>query len=93
MKLQKEIVGLSGYYSEWIPNFSEKIKPISSNTSFPIPQPVIEAFNSLKQEIEIVAGTDESKSFVVEADASDVAIAVAIFLLGQVVKVTIFVIK
>ena len=77
MKLQKKTVGLFAYYSKWIPNFSEKIKPLSSNTTFPLPQSAIEAFNLLKREIEssVVAGIDESKAFVIETDASDFAIA------------------
>ena len=77
LKLQKKIVGLFAYYSKWIPNFSEKIKPLSSNTTFPLPQLALEAFKALKQEIEhsVVAGIDESKPFVIETDASDFAIA------------------
>ena len=77
LKLQKKIVGLFAYYSKWIPNFSEKSKQLSSNTTFLLPQLAIEAFKALKQEIEhsVVAGIDEPRSFVIKTDASDFAIA------------------
>ena len=77
LKLQKKTVGLFAYYSKWIPNFSEKIKPLSSNSEFPLPPPAVDAFNLLKKEIEhsVVAAVDETKPFVVETDASDLAIA------------------
>ena len=77
MKLQKKTVGLFAYYSKWIKDFSTKIKPLSSNTTFPLPEPALNAFNVLKNDIEdsVVATIDEDKPFVIETDASNVALA------------------
>ena len=77
LKLQKKVVGMFAYYSKWIPNSSEKIKPLSSNTVFPLPAAALKAFNLLKAEVEnsVVATIDEDKHFTVETDASDYAIA------------------
>lgn len=77
MKLQKKTIGLFAYYSKWINDFSTKIKPLSSNTVFPLSGPALTAFNNLKTDIEdsVVATIDEDKPFLVETDASNVAIA------------------
>ena len=77
LKLQKKVVGMFAYYSKWIPNSSEKIKPLSSNTEFPLPSAALNAFNSLKAEIEnsVVGTIDEDKHLTVETDASDFAVA------------------
>ena len=32
----KRIIGLFSYYSKWSPNISEKLKPLSSVSSFPL---------------------------------------------------------
>lgn len=77
LKLQKKVAGLFAYYSKWIHNFSEKIKPLSRNTIFPLPQSALDAFNQLKEDIEnsVVCAIDDNLPFVVETDASDFAIA------------------
>ena len=58
-------------------NFSEKIRPLSSNTIFPLPEPALDALKQLKKDIEesVVCAIDENLPFVVETDASDFAIA------------------
>ena len=70
-------LGLFSYYSQWIPEFSDRIKPITGCKSFPLSQPAVEAFESLKKTIEdaVVTAIDESIPFVVETDASQVALA------------------
>ena len=68
-KALKRCLGLFSYYSQWIPEFSYRIKPITSCKSSPLSQEAVEAFESLKKTI------DESISFDVETDASDVALA------------------
>ena len=77
LKSQKRVMGLFAYYSKWIKNFSTKIKPLSSNTIFPLPDSVMEAFASLKTDIEkcVITVIDENVPFVVETDASNIAIA------------------
>ena len=64
----KQVVGLFSYYSKWIRDFSAKIKPLSSNYEFPMPQPAVDAFQVLKGEIEksVVRSIDENVPFTVE---------------------------
>ena len=56
---------LGFYYSQWIPRFSDRIKPIASCKSFPLPSPAVEAFESLKKTIEdaVVTAIDETIPF------------------------------
>ena len=76
-KSMSRCLGLFSYYSQWIPRFSDRIKPIASCKSFPLPPPAVEAFESLKKTIEdaVVTAIDETTPFEVETDASEVAIA------------------
>ncbi|KAL9975044.1 hypothetical protein ACROYT_G012160, partial [Oculina patagonica] len=76
-KSMSRCLGLFSYYSQWIPRFSDRIKPIASCKSFPLPQPAVEAFESLKKTIEeaVVTAIDETIPFEVETDASEVALA------------------
>ena len=75
-KALKRSLGLFSYYSQWIPEFSNRIKPITSCKSFPLSQEAMEAFESLKKTIEefFVTAIDESIPSDVETDASDVAL-------------------
>ena len=77
LSAQKKVMGLFAYYSKWIRGFSGKIKPLASNTSFPMPQSALNAFQQLKKEIEecVVCAIDESLPFSIETDASELAIA------------------
>ena len=70
-------LGLFSYFSQWIPKFSDRIKPIASCKTFPLPPPAVEAFESLKKTIEdaVVTAIDETIPFEVETDASEVALA------------------
>jgi hypothetical protein len=73
LKAQKRAVGLFSYYSQWIKDFSKKIRPLSQNTLFPLPEDALRAFNLLKEDVEngVVGAIDESYPFQVETDASD----------------------
>ena len=70
-------LGLFSYYSQWIPEFSNRIKPLTSCKSFPLSPEAVTTFDSLKKIVEeaFVAAIDETISIEVEADASDVALA------------------
>ncbi len=70
-------MGLFSYYSQWIPEYSDRIKPITSCKSFPLSQKAIQAFQNLKKMVEeaLVGAIDESVPFEVETDASEVALA------------------
>ena len=77
LSAQKKVMELFAYYSKWIRGFSGKIKPLASNTSFPMPQFTLNAFQQLKKEIKecVVCDIDESLPFTIETDASEQAIA------------------
>ncbi|KER19952.1 hypothetical protein T265_11397 [Opisthorchis viverrini] len=57
--------------------FSDKIYPITHNTTFPVPESVIKAFESLKKELMDAAlvTIDPRIPLVLETNASDVAIS------------------
>ena len=61
------------YYSNWIPNFSEKIQPLNQNTTFPLPDDVLQSFETLKKELEqaTLITIDPAKPLIVETDASE----------------------
>ena len=48
-KVQKRVLGLFSYYSKWIKHFSQKIKPLTQNTTFPLAGAALDAFNSLNK--------------------------------------------
>ena len=77
LRAQKRIIGMFAYYSKFIENFSDKILLLNRNTIFPVPQNVLEAFNTLKHDLENAAlrSIDFNQEFVVETDASDFCIA------------------
>ena len=77
LSTQKKVMRLFGYYSKWKRAFSGKIKHLASNTSLPMPQSTLNAFQQLKKEIEkcSVCATDESLHFTIETDTSEQDIA------------------
>ena len=68
-------LGLFSYYSQWIPSLWDRIKPIASCKTFPLPPQAAEAFESLKKMIEDAVVTVETIPFEVETDGSKVALA------------------
>ena len=70
-------LGMFAYYSKWIPSFANKTRPLINNKSFPIKEEALSAFNSLKDELQsaTLSSIDESIPFVVECDASEVAVS------------------
>ena len=76
----RRALGMFAYYAKWIPQFSDKIRPLADTTSFPLYKEALASFNALKDELARVAlhPIDEDISFVVECDASDVAISASL---------------
>lgn len=74
--LQKSM-GMLPHYSQWIPNFSEKIHPLSHAIGFPLSTDAALAFENLKKDVVdlVVQAIDPTSPFTVETDASDHAIA------------------
>ena len=77
LKSQKRVVGMFSYYSNWISNFSEKIRPLNLNETFPLPEPVVKSFKDLKEELEnaVLVTVDQKKPLTVETDASDTTLS------------------
>eukprot|EP00111_Clytia_hemisphaerica_P009535 TCONS_00027951-protein len=77
LKSQKRVIGMFSYYSKFIDKFSEKIRTLNKNTIFPVPKPVLDAFNVLKEDLKnaTLQPIDPETPFVVETDASDFCIA------------------
>ena len=73
-------LGMFAYYAKWIPQFSDKIKPFAECVSFPLSKSALASFCSLKEEHSKVtlSAINEDVPFVVECDASDVAISASL---------------
>jgi hypothetical protein len=73
----RRAMGMFAYYAKWISNFSEKIQPLIKTKSFPLCKESLNAFNLLKGELlkATLQSIDENLPFVVECDASEVAIS------------------
>ena len=76
----RRTLGMFAYYSKWVPSFSDKARPLINVKSFPISEEAISAFNLLKEELRSVSlsSIDENYPFVVECDASDMAVSVTL---------------
>jgi transposase InsO family protein len=72
----RRAVGLFSYFSKWVPKFSDKLAPLL-NCSFPLNENACKSFQDMKEDIEKAALSpiDENLPFVVETDASDIALA------------------
>ena len=77
LKELKQVRGLFAYYAKWIVNFSTKIRPLIDAEIFPLSDCAKRAFQTLKKDLADVAlmSIDEDRSFVLETDASNVAIS------------------
>lgn len=69
--------GLFSYNSQWIPEYSDRIKLMTTCKSVPLSQQAIKAPGSIKKMVEeaFVSGVDESIPFEGERDASEVLLA------------------
>ena len=74
------VIGMFAHYSKWIPKFSEKIYPLSSNDKFPW-----STFELLKKVIAgaVVQTIDSNVEFEVETDASEFTIAASLNQAGR----------
>jgi len=78
-------VGIFAYYAKSIPNFSDKIQPLVSATSFPLDKSALSAFELLKKALEraTLHPIDESQPFVVECDASEICVSATLNQCGR----------
>ncbi|XP_045766956.1 uncharacterized protein LOC123868459 [Maniola jurtina] len=72
----KRVLGMLAHYAKWIARFSEKIKPLTCVTTFPLPPDALKCFEELKQDIKAVAlvAINDNEMFTVETDASEFAL-------------------
>ncbi|KRZ44323.1 Retrovirus-related Pol polyprotein from transposon 17.6 [Trichinella pseudospiralis] len=84
-KALRRVLGLFAYYSQWIFNYSHKIRPLIDTKTFPVSSEAKAAFEQIKTDIEnsAVRAVDENLPFELETDASDVAIAAVLNQLGR----------
>ena len=47
----RRALGMFAYYARWIPQFSDKIRPLGDTVSFPLDQTGLASFNALKNEL------------------------------------------
>lgn len=76
-KTLKRTLGLFSYYSQWISKFSDKVKPLTGDVTFPLSATALSSFNQIKEEISqaSLSCPNSSDILVVETDASDVALS------------------
>lgn len=69
----KRALGLFSYYSRWIPKFSEKVRPLTNDPTFPLNTEASEAFADIKRSImeACLVCPNENDLLVIETDASD----------------------
>ena len=70
-------MGMLAYYAKWIPDLSYKFTALTNANVFPLSPTPLAAFNTPKKELERASlkPIDASLPFVVECDASDVAVS------------------
>ena len=77
LKELKQVRCLFAYYTKWIADFSTKIRPLIDTEIFPLSNCAKRAFETLKKDLGDVTlmSIDEDQSFVLETNASNVAIS------------------
>ena len=85
VKTLKQIFGLFSIYAKWVVNISNKILHLKATKSFPLSRETLQEFIELKAEIADSSfhAIDENRLFVVECDASEVAISAALNQVGR----------
>ena len=76
----RRAMGMFSHYSRWIPNFSEKLHPLTKVTRYPLSKKQTEDFKCLKPEIakSSLVAIDSSLPFEIETDASEHSIAASL---------------
>ena len=76
-KALRWVLGMFAYYAKWIDHFADKVRPLAETKTFPLSGDALNSFTLLKSELANVAlhSIDELAPFVVDCDASDVAVS------------------
>ena len=80
LKSLRRVVGMFSYNAQWIPKYSDKIKPLVSAKQLPLADEDVKAFQDLRKILtEITRGViDRSKPFTIATDASETAISASL---------------
>lgn len=78
-------LGMFAHYCKWIPSFSAEIQPLLTESSFPLSEKAVAAFNFLKNSVAYATLTaiEDDVPFRVETDASDFAIGLTLSQVGR----------
>ncbi|XP_018403046.1 PREDICTED: uncharacterized protein LOC108779970 [Cyphomyrmex costatus] len=81
----RRVLGMFSHYCKWIPNFSERVRPLLLKNPLPLSNEAILAFKSLKDDIAkaTIAAVQDNIPFRVETDPSDFAIAATLSQAGR----------
>ncbi|XP_042232861.1 uncharacterized protein LOC121873374 [Homarus americanus] len=81
----QRVLGMFAYYAKWILEFSDKAWPPYKAKSFPLDREALTAFDDLKKLLGEAAlnSIDHAIPFVVECDASDVAVSATLNQAGR----------
>ena len=81
----RRTLGLLSYYSQWIPNYSNRITPLITVKTFPLDSVACQCLHDLKEDIcrAFVAALDENVPIEIESDASATSLAAILSQLGR----------
>ena len=84
-KSLKRALGMFAYYAKWITNYSDKIVHLKNSKTFPLTTEALKEYEVLKMDIAKASlqAIDENCPFVVECDASEVAISATLNQAGR----------
>ena len=76
-KALRRVTGMFAYYAQWLPNFSDKIRPLVQAKNFPLDSGTVSAFKEFKKSLAEVTLSviDDNERFTVETDASEFAVS------------------
>ena len=76
-KALRRVLDMFAYYAKWISFFADKVRTLAKCKSFPVTDNALKSFELLKTELAKAAlrSLDESLPFIVEYDASDIAVS------------------
>ena len=76
LKALRRVLGMLAYYAKWINFLADEIRPLAEAKDFPLKESALNAFDLLKADLSNAAlqSVNESLRFVIECDASDIAV-------------------
>ena len=81
----KRTLGLLSYYSQWIPNYSNRISPLLTVKTFPLDSVACQCLHDIKEDVcrASVAALDENVPMEIESDASATSLAATLSQQGR----------